>query len=170
MRQYSYTINGAAYDVRIDSIKNGVAKVNVNGLDFDVQIHGNLSEEDLTTPSAQEAPLNPPSGEANSATHTHAEALPRSQSGLLPQMGKDGGARKGLGSGEGAPIPAPLPGVITKVLVSVGQKVKKGDTVLVLEAMKMENNIQAEHDGTVTAVCCRPGDSVMEGATLVTIG
>lgn len=151
MRKYSYTINGAAYDVRIDSIKNGVAKVNVNGLDFDVQIHGNLCEEDLTTPSAQEAPLNPPSGETNSATHTHVEALPK------------------RGSGEGAPILAPLPGVITNILVSAGQKVKKGDTVLVLEAMKMENNIQAEHDGTVTSVCCRPGDSVMEGATLVTI-
>ena len=151
MRKYSYTINGAAYDVRIDSIKNGVAKVNVNGLDFDVQIHGNLCEEDLTTPSAQEAPLNPPSGDTNSATHTHAEALPQG------------------GSGEGAPILAPLPGVITKILVSAGQKVKKGDTVLVLEAMKMENNIQAEHDGTVTAVCCKAGDSVMEGTTLVTI-
>lgn len=151
MRKYSYTINDAAYDVRIDSIQNGVAKVNVNGLDFDVQIHGNLCEEDLTAPSAQEAPLNPPSGDTNSTTHTHAEALPQ------------------RGRGEGAPILAPLPGVITKILVSAGQKVKKGDTVLVLEAMKMENNIQAEHDGTVTAVCCKAGDSVMEGTTLVTI-
>ena len=151
MRKYSYTINGAAYDVRIDSIRNGVAKVNVNGLDFDVQIHGSLCEEDLTASSAQETPLNPPSGETNSATHTHVEALSQ------------------RGSGEGAPVLAPLPGVITKILVSAGQKVKKGDTILVLEAMKMENNIQAEHDGTVTSVCCRPGDSVMEGTTLVTI-
>lgn len=154
MKQYSYTINGAAYDVRIDSIQNGVAKVNVNGLDFDVQIHGNLCEEDLTTPSDREAPLNPPLGGTSSASQTHDESSPL------------GGERGGL---EGAPIPAPLPGVITKILVSAGQKVKKGDTVLVLEAMKMENNIQAEHDGTVTAVCCKAGDSVMEGTTLVTI-
>ena len=47
---------------------------------------------------------------------------------------------------------------------------KKGDTVLVLEAMKMENNISAETDGTVTGICVAPGDSVMEGTTLITIG
>ena len=156
MRKYSYTINGAAYDVRIDSIKNGVAKVNVNGLDFDVQNHGNLCEEDLTAPSV-------------SSENIPLQAV---ASGQKPQAASEpqGVSTKGEtapGAGEG--ILAPLPGVITKILVSAGQKVKKGDTILVLEAMKMENNIQAEHDGTVTAVCCKAGDSVMEGTTLVTI-
>ena len=47
---------------------------------------------------------------------------------------------------------------------------KKGDTVLVLEAMKMENNITAEADGQVTGICVAAGDSVMEGTTLLTIG
>ena len=65
---------------------------------------------------------------------------------------------------------APLPGVVTKILVANGQSVKKGETVLVLEAMKMENNITAEADGTVTGVCVSAGDSVMEGTTLLTIG
>lgn len=65
---------------------------------------------------------------------------------------------------------APLPGVVTKVLVSAGQAVKKGDTVVVLEAMKMENNITAECDGTVTGICVAAGDSVLEGTTLLTIG
>jgi methylmalonyl-coA decarboxylase, gamma subunit len=60
--------------------------------------------------------------------------------------------------------------VVTKVLVSAGQAVKKGDTVVVLEAMKMENNITAECDGKVTGVCVAAGDSVLEGTTLVTIG
>ena len=58
---------------------------------------------------------------------------------------------------------------MAKVLVAQGQAVKKGDTVVVLEAMKMENNITAENDGTVSGICVAPGDSVMEGATLVTI-
>ena len=65
---------------------------------------------------------------------------------------------------------APLPGVVAKILVSVGQAVKKGETVLVLEAMKMENNITAEADGNITGICVAAGDSVMEGTTLVTIG
>ena len=55
-------------------------------------------------------------------------------------------------------------------LVSVERAVKKGDTVLVLEAMKMENNITAEADGKVTGICVSAGDSVMEGTTLLTIG
>ena len=60
--------------------------------------------------------------------------------------------------------------MVTKVLVSAGQAVKKGDTVVVLEAMKMENNITAECDGKVTGICVAAGDSVLEGTTLVTIG
>ena len=74
------------------------------------------------------------------------------------------------GPGAGAPVKAPLPGVVTKILVKEGQGVKKGETVLVLEAMKMENNITAEADGTVTGICVSAGDSVMEGTTLITIG
>ena len=78
-------------------------------------------------------------------------------------------AAKGA-AGAGEPVNAPLPGVVTKVLVAAGQAVKKGDTVVVLEAMKMENNITAECDGKVTGVCVAAGDSVLEGTTLVTIG
>ena len=59
---------------------------------------------------------------------------------------------------------------VNAVAVTVGQAVKKGQTVVVLEAMKMENNINAECDGTVTAVHVNKGDSVREGAMLVTIG
>ena len=54
--------------------------------------------------------------------------------------------------------------------MAAGQAVKKGDTVVVLEAMKMENNITAECDGKITGICVAAGDSVLEGTTLVTIG
>lgn len=149
MRTYSYNVNGAQYDVTIESIQGQVAKMNVNGVIFDIEILGApLSEGDLPAAPATVAPA--------AAATTPAPAAPAP-------------AAKGE-AGAGTPVNAPLPGVVTKVLVNAGQAVKKGDTVIVLEAMKMENNITAECDGNVTGVCVAAGDSVMEGTTLITIG
>ena len=153
MKQYKYTINGAQFDVTIDSIVGLKAKVEVNGIPFEVEMQGSsLVEEALPTVSTDAAA--PAAAPAPAATETPAAAAPAATSG----------------PGAGAPVKAPLPGVVTKILVSVGQAVKKGDTVLVLEAMKMENNITAEADGKVTGICVSAGDSVMEGTTLLTIG
>ena len=66
-------------------------------------------------------------------------------------------------------VKAPLPGVITSIEVSVGDEVKAGDTLLVLEAMKMANNIEAEKDGKVTAILVKAGQSVMEDDALVVV-
>ena len=151
MRTYSYNVNGAQYDVTIESIQGQVAKMNVNGVLFDVEILGTpLTEGDLPEAAAAVAPA----AAAPAPTPTAAAPAP---------------AAKGA-AGAGTPINAPLPGVVTKVLVAAGQAVKKGETVVVLEAMKMENNITAECDGSVTGVCVAAGDSVLEGTTLVTIG
>ena len=151
MRTYSYNVNGAQYDVTIESIQGQVAKMNVNGVLFDVEILGApLTEGDLPEAAAAVAPA----AAAPAPTPTAAAPAP---------------AAKGA-AGAGTPINAPLPGVVTKVLVAAGQAVKKGETVVVLEAMKMENNITAECDGSITGVCVAAGDSVMEGTTLVTIG
>ena len=152
MKQYKYTINGAQFDVTIDSIVGSKAKVEVNGIPFEVEMQGSsLVEEALPTvsPEAAAAPAAPA---AAPAAEPAAPAAAKS------------------GPGAGAPVKAPLPGVVTKILVKEGQGVKKGETVLVLEAMKMENNITAEADGTVTGICVSAGDSVMEGTTLITIG
>ena len=73
-------------------------------------------------------------------------------------------------SEEARPICSPLPGVIIGVKVNVGDTVKAGQEIAVLEAMKMENSIEAEHAGTVTAVHVSKGDSILEGAPIVTIG
>lgn len=152
MKQYKYTINGAQFDVTIDSIVGSKAKVEVNGIPFEVEMQGSsLVEEALPTVSTEAAPAaTTPATPAAS----EAPAVPAATSG----------------PGAGTPVKAPLPGVVTKILVSAGQAVKKGDTVLVLEAMKMENNITAEADGSVTGICVSAGDSVMEGTTLLTIG
>ena len=75
-------------------------------------------------------------------------------------------ASKAAGRG----VKSPLPGVIIDVKVNVGDQVKKGQTVIILEAMKMENNINADQDGTITAINVKQGDSVLEGTDLVLIG
>ena len=67
-------------------------------------------------------------------------------------------------------VKSPLPGSIIKVLVSVGQAVKKGDTLLTLESMKMENTVAAECDGTVKQVAVQPGQNVMQDDLLVVLG
>ena len=153
MKQYKYTINGAQYDVTIDSISGSKAKVEVNGIPFEVEMHGSsLVEEDLPTMSTEGAPA--PAAAPAAPAAAPAAAAPAAKSG----------------PGAGTPVKAPLPGVVTKILVAEGQAVKKGETVLVLEAMKMENNITAEADGAVTGICVAAGDSVMEGTTLLTIG
>ena len=152
MRTYSYNVNGAQYDVTIESIQGQVAKVNVNGVAFDVEMLGApTTEGDLPAAAPAAAPA---------ATTAAAAQAPAAAPAAAPAKGT---------AGAGTPVKAPLPGVVTKVLVANGQAVKKGDTVVVLEAMKMENNITAECDGTVSGVCCAAGDSVMEGTTLVTI-
>lgn len=149
MKQYKYTINGAQFDVTIDSIVGSKAKVEVNGIPFEVEMQGSsLVEEALPTVSTEAAA---------------APAAPAAEPAAPVAAAKSG-------PGAGAPVKAPLPGVVTKILVKEGQGVKKGETVLVLEAMKMENNITAEADGTVTGICVSAGDSVMEGTTLITIG
>ena len=152
MKQYKYKVNGAQYDVTIDSIVGKIAKVEVNGIPFEVEMQGSsLVEEDLPTQVSDET--------------TAAAPAPEAPAAAAPAAAPAAGA-----PGAGTPVKAPLPGVVAKILVNVGQAVKKGETVLVLEAMKMENNITAEADGKVTGICVSAGDSVMEGTTLVTIG
>ena len=150
MKQYKYKVNGAQYDVTINEIQGQLAKVVVNGIPFDVEMQNSqLSEDnlpDVTTTAAPSAVPAAPVAAAPAAT----EAAPS-------------------GAGEGTPVKAPLPGVVTKINVSVGQQVKKGENVLVIEAMKMENNITAEADGTVSGIAVKAGDSVLEGAVLLTI-
>ena len=154
MKTYRYKVNGADYDVTIQSISGQKAKVEVNGIAFDVEMQGSQ----LTEASLPDAPsVLPAAAEAPKA----AAQEPAQPAEPAPAAG---------GAGAGTPVKAPLPGVVTKLNVAVGQAVKKGEAVLVLEAMKMENNIAAEQDGTVTGICVKPGDSVLEGTVLLTIG
>ena len=143
MKTYRFKINGNDYEVTVNTVEGDVADVTVNGTPYKVEM--------------ENAPA------AASAVQT-APAVPVKQT-VAPVQAVPAPA-----AGAGKSLTSPLPGVIVSVNVNVGDVVKAGQTVAVLEAMKMENDIQAECDGTVTAVKVAKGDSVLEGAVIVTIG
>lgn len=146
MAKYQYTVEGTDYDVEILEIEDNVAKVNVNGAEFVVELKQALKP--TTRPIKQVVAPEPKPAAPAAATVQQPAAAP---------------------AGAGRNTCAPLPGTIIDIKVKVGDQVKEGDTLLILEAMKMQNNIEAEASGQVTAIHVKPGDSVMEGTALVTI-
>ena len=153
MSKYQYKVQGVDYEVEIEEVEGNIAKVNVNGIPFEVELQKPIN-------AAKHPQLSKPKVEAPKpvAAAAPVEAVPAA----APQPAAPAGA--------GSPIKAPLPGTITEIKVQQGQQVNVGDVVLVLEAMKMQNNIEAEYAGTVTSITVKAGDTVMEGAVLLTIG
>ncbi len=151
MKEYKYKVKGAEYTVVIQEVEHTTAKVEVNGIPFEVEMERpmNMAHVSVVRPVAH-------------VHHGPVQAAPASVAQPVQQPSAPAGA--------GMAVRAPLPGTVVAVAVTNGQAVKKGDTVVVLEAMKMENNIAAECDGTVTAVCVNKGDAVQTGAVLLTIG
>ncbi len=142
MNTYKYTINGTKYEVAVGEIEENNVIVTVNGEDYKVEM------EREPEPEKKKPVLGKP-----------AEAAANDSSPV---------ADKGAVN-KNAAIKAPLPGVITEIKVAVGDEVQVGDTVIVLEAMKMANALQAEKAGKVTAICVKVGESVMEDDALVVI-
>jgi len=143
MKTYKFKINGNDYSVDINSVEGNIADVTVNGASYKVEM--------------ENAPVVPAAPAAAPVTATPA-AAPAPAVQAAPAA-----------SGEGKPVQAPMPGVILEVSVKVGDKVKAGQKVAVLEAMKMENEIDASADGTVTAVLVSKGDSVNVDQDIVKI-
>ncbi len=144
MKEYKYTINGNKYDVSIGEIADNVATVTVNGETYKVEM------EEEPKPEKPKVKVVPPPAKPSADADTTASSP----------------AKHNLQDA----VKAPLPGVITEITVAIGDEVKAGDTVVVLEAMKMANNLDTEKSGKVTAIFVQPGQSVMEGDPLVAIG
>lgn len=142
MKTYNFKINGNGYNVVINSVEGRNASVTVNGKEYQVELEEAVSAPVQAAPAPAQSPAPAPAA---------APAAPAAAAGT------------------GKAVTSPLPGVIIAVKVNVGDKVKAGQEVAVLEAMKMENSIEATHDGTVTAINVAKGDSVLEGAPIVTI-
>ena len=146
MKEYKLKINGNDYAVTVNEVDGSMAEVEVNGTPFKVEFEKPIKK--AAAPVAK--PVAAPAATAASAPVAKPAA---------PATG-----------GAGQAVTSPLPGVILEVSVKVGDAVKRGQKVMVLEAMKMENVIEATADGTVTAIKVDKGDSVLEGAPLVIIG
>lgn len=149
MNKYQYKVQGVDYEVEIEEVEGNIAKVNVNGIPFEIEMQRpiNAAKHPTIVKPKVAAPVQP----APSAA-----PAPKPQAAAAPTSGNA--------------LKAPLPGTITSVNVKVGDTVNVGDVVIILEAMKMQNNIEAETAGTITAINVTPGDSVMEGSVLLTIG
>lgn len=153
MNKFQYKVQGVDYDVDIEEVEGNLAIVSVNGIKFEVELKKPINPAHaIRKPQASVVTPQKP--------HVEATAQPKPQAP----------AAAAPAAGSGVPVKAPLPGTINAIKVKVGDKVNQGDTVLVLEAMKMQNNIEAEATGTVTSILVNQGDSVMEGAVLLTIG
>lgn len=144
MKEYKFKINGKDFHVAVNGISGTKADVTVNGVNYDIELENAVAPVQQAAP-AQTAPVAP------------VAAAPKAPAAAsAPATG-------------GKAITSPLPGVIISVDVKEGSVVKRGQKVAVIEAMKMENDILADVDGTVTAVHVSKGDTVAEDAKIVTI-
>ena len=146
MKEYKYKINGNEYNVAVEELEGNKANVTVNGKSYEVEL-------DKPTKPAVSKPVSRPAAAAAPAAAPTAAPAPKA----APAAG-------------GAGIKAPLPGVILDIKVKVGDAVTKGQTVAILEAMKMENNINADREGTVVSINVEKGQSIAEGTDIITLG
>lgn len=149
MKEFTFKINGAEYKCAVEEIEAGKTNVTVNGNVYTV-------ETEVPAASAPK-PAPAPKAEEPKAAPAPAAAAPKAE------------APKAVPAA-GVQVKSPLPGSIIKVMVSEGQAVKKGDTLLTLESMKMENPVLAEQDGTVKQVAVTPGQNVMQDDLLIVLG
>jgi len=151
MKEYKFKINGKDYNVEIGEANGKMLSVNVNGKPYEVELAGDAPVISSAAEKSPAAPVISTNVEKSAAAPVISSAAEKSPAGPAEK------------------VVSPLPGVIIEVSVKEGQAVKAGQKVAVLEAMKMENEISAPKDGTVTAIHVSKGDSVLEGAPIVSL-
>ena len=140
MKKYKFTINGNKYAVEIGSVEEQTIHLEVNGTPYTVLVDKEIKQQ--KTPKLVRSVAVPSTDQAAAVKTT---------------------AKMGT-------IKSPLPGTILDIFVKPGDKVTVGQRILLLEAMKMENNIESDKAGTVTEIKISKGDAVMEGDVLIVIG
>ncbi len=142
MKNFKFTISGNDYEVEIQKLEGDTAEIEVNGTTYQVEIE--QKKAFTKTPILVRPSVKNPEG-----SHEIKKTATEKPSFYT--------------------VTAPLPGTIIEIKVKAGDKVKRGDKLLVYEAMKMENNLVAEKDGEIKAVKVSTGDSVMQGDVLFEI-
>ena len=146
-KEFSFKINGAEYKCAVEEIEAGLTEVTVNGKKYTVETEKPVAPAPKAAPAAAPKAAPAPAAAAPKAAAPAPKAAPAA----------------------GAQVKSPLPGSVVKVCVNEGQDVKKGDTLLILESMKMENPILAEQDGKVAQVAVAAGQTVMQDDLLVVL-
>jgi glutaconyl-CoA/methylmalonyl-CoA decarboxylase subunit gamma len=146
MKKFKFNIKGTQYEVDVINVEDNIAEIDVNGTIYKVEIETKVQQ--TKTPKLVRSVVSPSTDSERSTTKTS-----------RPTEVKGAGA-----------IKSPLPGTILDVKARIGDRVKIGDLLLVLEAMKMENNVKADKEGVIKEIKVRPGDAVLEGDLLVVIG
>lgn len=127
--------------------------ITVNGIAYEVSVEENT----LNTVSQQVQPATP-------VVQKAPQAAPAPKAETAPKK-----AATPAGAQGSVKVDCPMPGKILSVKASVGQSVKKGDVIIILEAMKMENEIVAAQDGTIASIDVNVGEMVEAGALLATL-
>lgn len=144
MKEYKYTINGMKFTVGVGDIIDNEATVEVNGIPYKVELEKKVPQKPALSQSGH--------------TNHGAPVAPASKPAPKPVQ------RSGVEA-----VKSPLPGTVMSITVKVGDKVKSGDKVGVLEAMKMENDIRTVKEGTVKEILVNVGDAILEGTDIMII-
>ncbi|MBD5195431.1 MAG: acetyl-CoA carboxylase biotin carboxyl carrier protein subunit [Bacteroidales bacterium] len=146
MKEYKYKINGMKFTVAVGDIIDNEATVEVNGVPYKVELE-----------KKNQTKIKPVLSQAGHTNHGN----------VAPTSSKP--APKPVIPGNAEAVKSPLPGTVMSIDVKVGDKVKSGDKVCVLEAMKMENDIRSGKEGTVTSILVKVGDAILEGTDIMII-
>lgn len=138
MKEFKFTIHGNEYEVEVKQLGDGIGKIEVNGTLYEVELH---KKEEITskTPVLMRSPI---------STSKGAHKIKKSKGGLFK-------------------VTAPLPGNVLQIFIKEGDKVNKGDKLLLYEAMKMENTVVSEKAGLIKTIKVKPGDAVLQDDLLL---
>jgi biotin carboxyl carrier protein len=146
MKRFKFSINGNPYESAVISVEDNIAEIEINGTVYKVEVDKEIKT--IKTPKL-----------------VRPKAVPDTD--FQPSVAKTSSPEGPKGAGT---IKSPLPGVILDVFVKEGDMVTRGQKLIVLEAMKMENNIESDKAGKIISISKGKGDSVMEGDVLIVIG
>lgn len=141
--EYKFRMNGEAFEAAVEEHENNKLDITLNGKHYEIELENNRPKPRIAA-------------DATAALAAQSIAAQNTMRNVVPSK-----------TPKAKSVKSPLPGVVLDIKVKQGDAVKRGQTVMVLEAMKMENNIEATYEGVVASISKSKGDAVMEGDVLI---